>query len=301
MSDSVIDPVFRLAAKNTDAVISLFDESLEMTGGAGCDLFASVSPSEIALTLFDKKKNRFQALEVFQQTSSLQDEILVKWLSEISGKSTILNNYEASTVHVEMVSELTTLVPSAIFKKEDQEKFFRFNFNKPDLVIHSEPVKGFDAVNVFAVPQVIGLAVDEIFRQPFFHHHSTSLLEGVHLSFKKVNEKTLVLHGRSGFVDVVVAEKGKLLFFNSFGFKTSEDLVYYIMFICDRLQLNPENILTSVSGKPDQGQGTYDLLYKYIRNLSRIRRPDVFEFSYVFREIPEHDYFDLFSLALCES
>ncbi len=240
-------------------------------------------------------------MEVFR-TNSIPDPLRQAiWLKEISEQSRILKNDRFKNTSVAVVNELSTLVPSALFRKEDAEKYFHFNFSDTNAVIHAESIRSFDTVNTFAVSKPVEDAMNHIFNQPAIHHHATSLLEGIFLSFKKSNDKTLLLNIREGFVDIIVTEGKKLIFINSFGYKNSDDLLYYVMFACDRLQLNPETVSAFLMGGVEKESIAYHALYKYIRNISFAPRLNVFDFSYVFKEIPAHFYFNLFSLALCES
>jgi len=273
------------------------DESLEMKNDIRCDLFSSVSPSEVTLTLFDKKQNKFLALEVFKQANGSDG----KWMKEISDKSVILKKNNFKTVNVEIVNELTTLVPVALFEEEDAGKYFQYNFSGDDLLIKSEKIPAFDAVNIYAVHESMNVSIHQLFDQPVIHHHATVLLQGIHLSFKKFNEKTLVINVRNHYVDIIITEGKQLIFFNSFQSNTVDDLVYYVMFVCDRLQLNPESVSAFLTGQVESESAIFHMLYKYIKNISFVSRTDFFEFSYVFEEIPSHFYFNLFCLALCES
>ncbi len=299
--NTATDNIFRLNTKNPEAVISIVDESLEMNPGIRCDLLAGLSPSEFTLALLDRKQNKFLALEVFQNSGPSDTFKLTSWLETILGKSILLKNYSFKNTSVGFLNEQSTLVPSALFRAEDAAKYFHFNLNADDATIHSEPVRAFDSINVFGVPKTLTETMNHFFGNYSLHHHSTALLEGIHLSFKKSNEKLFFLNIRKEYVDIVVTEGKKLIFINSFNYKSIDDLIYYVMFVCDRLQLNPETVSTWLMGDVERESAIYNLLYKYIRNISFAKRPDVFNFSYVFKEIPSHFYFNLFSLALCES
>ena len=295
--NSATDPIFRFNTKNPDAVISIIDESLEMKNSIRCDLLSSVSTSEVALALFDKKQNKFLALEVFQKDKANDDH----WIKEVKEKSLILKKDNIRSVNVEIVNELTTIVPAALFHEDDAPAYFNFNFNAEDLSLKTEKIPAFDAINIYSFPASLNDAIQHVFTNPVVHHHSTVLLQGIHLYVKKYNEKTLFLNVRNQYIDIIVTEGKQLVFINAFQYKTIDDLVYYVMFVCDRLQLNPETISTSLLGQVEKESAIFHMLYKYIRNIRFASRPDFIEYSYVFEDIPAHFYFNLFSLALCES
>jgi len=297
--NSTADNIFRLNTKNPDAVISLIDESLEMNSQLPCDLLSSVSPGEISMALLDKKQNKFLALEVFQRAASdTKDD---QWMTAVAGKSIILKNLKYKTASVSVNNEFTTLVPSALFREEDAAKYFQFNFNRSDLNAKHEKISSYDAVNVFACSPAQEISIHRLFDRATVHHHATALLSGVNLLFRKFNEKILSLNVSKESVDIVVTEGKQLIFFNSFRYQSMEDLAYYVMFTCDRLQLNPEGIATYVFGSVEKDSALYQLLARYILNIHPGPRAGSFEFSYVFKDLPDHFCFHLFSLALCES
>jgi hypothetical protein len=297
--NSATDNIFRLNTKNPEAVISIVDESLEMNPEIRCDLVSGISSSEFSLALLDKTQNKFLALEVFQNPEPEKNNF--SWLVTIPDKSILLKNYNFKNVSVGIQNRQTTLVPSALFNEDDAAKYFHFNFNQDDATVLSEAVHGFDAVNVFGVPKLLAETMKHLFNGYHLHHHATALLNGIHLSFKKSGEKFFFLNIRKENIDIVVTEGKQLIFFNSFNYKSIDDLMYYVMFTCDRLQMNPETLSMVLMGEVERESAVYNLLYKYIRNLSFASRQDIFNFSYVFKEIPSHFYFNLFSLALCES
>jgi hypothetical protein len=291
--NSATDPIFRLNTKNPDAVISIIDESLEINANLRCELLASISSKEIALALFHKKQNKFLALEVFQlhETS----------LPEIPGKSSILKRGNYSSVSVEIINELSTIVPAALFHQQDAEKYYHFNFGSDDLLIQAEPITSYDAVNVFASSREFSESLNSLFGKHQVHHHAAVLLQGIHLSFNKMNGKLLVVNIRQDYIDIIVTEGKQLKLINSFNYKTTEDILYYVLFVCDRLQLNPESTQTYLMGQIEKESAAFHMLYKYIKELTFASHPGTFEFSYLFGEIPAHYYFNLFSLPLCES
>ena len=97
----------------------------------------------------------------------------------------------------------------------------------------------------------------------------------------------------------MVIDKNQLKIYNSFNYQTKEDFVYYILFACEQLSLNPELIETEVFGELDKHSEYYSMLYTYIRNITISKSPGDFEYSYQFEDLPSHYYYNLFSQYLC--
>jgi len=104
-----------------------------------------------------------------------------------------------------------------------------------------------------------------------------------------------------GFIDIIVTEGKKLLLCNSFEYKSPEDALYYILFVCEQLNLEPQEIQTAVFGEIENQSAVYHLLQKYLKNIYTGEPPSSLKFTYGFEKLPSHFYFAAFSQLLCES
>jgi hypothetical protein len=55
--------------------------------------------------------------------------------------------------------------------------------------------------------------------------------------------------------------------FNSFEYKTPEDLIYYLLFTAEQLNLNPEYFKLEFLGDINEEDAFFKMAYKYIRNV----------------------------------
>ena len=67
----------------------------------------------------------------------------------------------------------------------------------------------------------------------------------------------------------------KLLFFNSFDYKSKEDILYFLLFSLSELSLNPDNIHLVCCGLIDLDSELYGLLYTYIRNIELLEFEEI--------------------------
>ena len=77
----------------------------------------------------------------------------------------------------------------------------------------------------------------------------------------------MIVNFNMGHFEIVVLQNQKLLFFNSFDYKTPEDFLYYLLFTAEQLNMNPENFQLELLGTITQEDDFYQLAYKYIRNI----------------------------------
>lgn len=76
------------------------------------------------------------------------------------------------------------------------------------------------------------------------------------------------VHVENDIFQVVIIKGKKVLFFNTFNYKTKEDFIYYILFTAEQLQLNPEEFLLTFLNDIEKDSELYTIAYKYIKNIA---------------------------------
>lgn len=199
------------------------------------------------------------------------------------------------------MSSAFTLVPESLFKTGDEEIYFRKNyFLQAENKIQSQHVPSFHLYTVFSVEKELMNELNHLFQDPQILHYSQALLLGMNLQTHLDSGKRMWLNIRSGKIDIVVSENKKLLLLNSYSWEKNEDILYYTLFVCEQMEMNPEKFLLSVTGEIEEDSPVYQLLGKYIRNLTIPGIPVSQQPAFPDFEIPFHHYSVLFNLALCE-
>ena len=67
-------------------------------------------------------------------------------------------------------------------------------------------------------------------------------------------------------IDIILISDNQLVLINTFEYSTNEDIVYYVLFCFEQLNLNPENSPIVISG--NFSESTYKMIFKYIRHVS---------------------------------
>lgn len=289
------------ATKGNNAVVSILDESLFTGDQKKYKLFCTVDPELISVAAVDREKNRYTGFEAFHFSKPLNDEQLTQKIAELTRQSTILQKIDFSHSSVQVSGSRFTLVPSALFKAEDAEQYFYFNHPKREgEEIHFDIINGFDAVNIYSVSTLLMTELKKIFENFSVHHQFASLLEASRIHAGNKSAKSMFIHIHSSYIEVIVSGEKKLIFANAFPFKGTEDGIYFVMMVCDRLSLNPEMVEVLVSGEIEKDGSFFKQLHKYIRHVSFSERSKTASFTYGFDELPLHYYHAAFSHILCE-
>jgi hypothetical protein len=300
---SVTENTLSSQVKRGSSQVSILDESLFAGLSKGYKILCSAGRSFLSISAVDVAETKFAGFEAFHFPKQLNDEQLADKISSLPERSEILKKVNFRSASVQLCNQQFTFIPQALFKPEDAANYFQFNHpaNQGNYHIHHEAIRGFDAVNIFSVSETLHTGMKKIFEEFTLHHQVTSLLESVRVQFRKQDEKILFLHIHSENVDIIVSEGRKLILCNSFPFSSIEDACYYVLFVCEQLSLNPDQIKTVLSGEVDRESALSKFLQKYIRHISFGERLGAAKFTYGFDELPAHFYHSVFSHILCES
>lgn len=175
------------------------------------------------------------------------------------------------TILVIHKNELSTLVPDAFFDQEKLKTYLNYNVKiLADDYITSDTITKINAKNVYIPFVNINNYLFQGYGEFEFKHHSTILIEKLIDYSSKTSEKQFFVNVFPKTIDVVVTQNDKLLLYNQFSYNTKEDFIYYILFVAEQLQMNPDEFKLIFLGKIDEKSDVYKITYKYIRNISFI-------------------------------
>lgn len=250
---------------------------------------------------FDEKKSNQYHLSILAAEKSFSFSILDantnKYL--VLQTNAHLPNNSFKSVICCVAHNKFSLIPNSLFDEEKKESLLGFNHEvKVDEEIFSNTLHNLDAKNIFTVSKNLTAEIRKQFPNANFIHSSTAFIEGLLVQNKNNSEKKVFANFYSAHFEIVILDGRELLFSNSFNYKTPEEIAYYILFVYEQLNLNPETIELILSGEMEKTDKEHSLLYTYIRNVKFAARPDGFNYSYKFEEIPSHKFFTLFNQYL---
>jgi len=196
----------------------------------------------------------------------------------------------------------STLVPLPLFQESNAPLYLEFNHPySPNNRIVFDKIKHSDAVNVYSIPKILVEKVKTSWPNVLLKHAASCLIENLHVLVKNQNvDNSLFLDVARNSFDLVYFKDNKLHFYNQFAFNTREDFIYFLLTTIEQLQLNPETVELQLSGNIDKNDALFEIVYRYIRQLSFIGRNDNISYSYVLDEMKAHQHFILLSSLQCE-
>ncbi len=279
-------------------VSSFIDEAFNEKKVLDYHLIIQIGIDSIWVAVNEKAKNKYIAFQNFTFQNVFEfDEVLN--LFDILVKESRLIPHKYGSVTCVVVNNLSTIIPNPLFESDRKEMYLKFNATLTgDELVAVDDLRKLDAKNVFALPSGLKSKLEFLYKNVNYHHFSSALIEALLFQNKNQTSKKLFVHIQPTHFEAVVIEGKSLIFYNTFNHHTAEDFIYYLLFVCEQLQLNPENIEVVLFGEIEKGADIYSITQKYIRNLKFGERTDDADYSYQLQSLPKHFYFTLFNSYL---
>ena len=217
--------------------------------------------------------------------------------STIEKSEWIIKNY--ASINTTINTKKSTLIPSSLFHVKDKDKYLNFNHTRTDnLEVLSDEIKQIDSYVVYGVSKAEQDIISTFFPKSTIKHFSTAHITNMLLLSKNEAEQKMFVNIDYKQMHICVTENNKLLFFNIFSYKNAHDCVYYILFVCEQLKLNPELIQLELMGEINKDSEIFNLIYTYIRSVSFTER--LVKLSPSIDNIDKHQYHTLLHQHLCE-
>jgi len=261
-------------------------------------LSIKISESNVSCAVFDISKKNILAIKTWNILNNDGLLGIKETLNEIVDNSSVLKKTFKKTF-VLLDNPVFTLVPDKIYSIGNEKKYLELNHtlnsNEKTNVddINKIPVK-----NIYLLPAEIETASKKLFRNVEFTHTSSILINTI-LSVENKNEVVLI-HFSNKRIDVIISKDKKLLFCNTFNFISAEDMIYFILNIYHQLNLDTSVVPVMLAGDIEKKSTAYEIIFKYIKNVSFCSKPANCQYYQGIQDLPEHINYCLFNSFTCE-
>ncbi len=193
-------------------------------------------------------------------------------------------------------------VPGSLFLEEAASEYLTFNaaVDQQKESIRTCRNSRTDTVTVYAVQNEMLEWLTRVYGNTNVHlfHQSSALIEGVLASAPQQQTLPLYVYVDRFKLHILFVKDGQLIYYNQFLIKQFTDYVKYIMLVMNAMGLNQETNPVVLWGYIGKNSPHYQEFVKYVRNVSFGDRPKHLKFGYLFDEVQDHHFFDLFSIQL---
>ena len=271
--------------------IKNFTSSFNINKTSTYNLSLQVSRRGYTYCILDSYSKEYVAIKHIGYDNELNDENLYDRLkSNLSDDAFIGKSYKS--VDMIFVTPKNVIVPNTIFDKAKIKEIAGTNFDISDKEeIHFNKIKSISAHNVFVVPSFITTLMVNTFPEINFYHQATPYIENAINSFG--NTLCMSVNFYYDNIDIAITDKGKLLIYNTFPYKSDTDVLYLISNIIEKTKTDKKTPIM-LSGYVEKKDDVFKLLYKYFPN---VYTADLYnDFRFPFADISEHRFYNLMNL-----
>jgi hypothetical protein len=237
---------------------------------------------------------------IFQNLNSSDDQLVL--LKELFEAHHLLTAGFWKKVKFSIKNNKLVQVPASLFVEEAASEYLklnaRFDLDK-EVILHCENTTS-NVVTVFALHKGIHDWVSSLYGNSSlsFMHQSAGLIEGALHETITDNKPPLFVYIDRFKLHILSVKEGRLVYYNQFPIQHFSDYVKYIMLVLNAMQMDQQTSKIILWGYVGKNSPHAIEFSKYIKNVSFGNRPKYLKFGYLFDEIQDHHFYDLYSMHL---
>jgi hypothetical protein len=276
--------------------ISIIDSSLKNGTSTNHLLVVKASKNNLTYSILDTSQNMFVALGSLNCPTTDDFSGFTDLIENHKENLSILKQNFGKTV-VLLDTQVYTHTPDKLFLPDQAKNYLGFNhsFNSNENV-HVDNISKISAKNIYWLPYDLEKFATKTLSDFEYKHITTILINAAFLSM--TSQQQMLIHISEERFDIIVTFGNTMKFCNSFIFHTAQDVIYYLLNVYKQLELDPSTPLV-LTGQIEQDSDEYRIIYKYIRNVSFAKMPEMYQYCNEIKKISQQTYFSLFNTFRC--
>lgn len=232
-------------------------------------LSCEISESSFYCEIIEPLDNEVIVTEKYEFPIQKETVVITDYLSSIYETHDFLKSLKWKSIEIIIDNQSFTLIPNDLFKKEYTNRYLQLakgqqltDFEEVHTHIHED----LEIVNVYSSNRDLynWLSGTYPLMDMTFKHKTSQLIEfGIFTS----KAQTAFLHFGNHHFTLVVTANGTLKFCNRYAYKTPQDLIYYVLFAMNELEIEPDEIILRVNGNITEQSEDFELLNQYLPNV----------------------------------
>jgi hypothetical protein len=267
-------------------------------------LLLNIGTRDFQVLVVEPKANKVLLLEDFVLPSLTSNEELIKILDQLFDSHALLKAGFWKKIKVAIKNQKFVQVPQALFAEDSLSEYLKFNahIDPANEVFVASANKRSQAITVFAVNNELKAWLSKVYpnNPPTITHQSAALIEGTMEYAKSRTDSPLYIYVDRFKLHIIACKADKLIYYNQFAIKQFSDYIKYIMLVMKSLNMDQQTSQIVLWGYIGKNSPHYHEFYKYINNVTFGSQPTYLNFGYVFDEVQDHHFFDLYSIHLLD-
>jgi len=264
--------------------INIFDKDLQKTEQQNCTISILLASDGYCFSIKDVAQDRYMLLKTFSGNYKPED---VKSKAEELMQSIWGNLKLIKTEHLIYSNRHCLLIPPAFDEATQLDDIVNFHFpvNFDKLTLKSR----FDK---YAMAYLVDAECHKKYVDYFKPEHTENIAESfikTALDYAEGQENDAVhVQVWESHFDLVVVKNKQLLMFNSYRYKSGNDIVYFVLNAYKQLVINPKDAALMLSGMIEKNDNAVIQLNKFIRNMFFETLNPQKKYSYHFQDSLPH-------------
>ncbi len=170
-----------------------------------------------------------------------------------------------TTLRLIFSNTLFALVPNELYQEEKASDYIEFNnFLLPNDPIESQLIEPLNIQFLYSYIEKIELQIRELFPEKEIKilHSGYSLIQQLSAFSAEIN---YFIWFNFSSIEIVYFQNGNLVLYNLFETKTKEDILYYVLFVAQQLNIDINQEHIHILGNIETHSETINMMKKYIR------------------------------------
>lgn len=263
-------------------------------------LSIGLKPDGFVFAILEEKTFRYILLEDYSYPASHSAADLLHELNIFFDANNYLKG-PFRQVHISLFTPHLLIIPEDFYHPDHKEMIYGFCAELPQHhKIQIDRLNNLKAYGLYDLPINMESILDSRFDNYRIRHQGTALLEGIIAANQLEQWKVdLVIHVKQTIFEVVLLEKKKVVFYQSFSYKVFDDLLYYLFYVLEQFQRDAALQRLMLIGEIGRDSESFRILESLFYKVYFPDRNDAFQYAEAFDQIPGHYYFNLLNLVSC--
>ena len=199
------------------------------------NLTLSVGLNSISLSVFDLASGELIKFDKSNFNNPLSIDRMLNELKDILNKNE-LDFKKFENIKLLQQNNLSVLVPGELYSEKQKRTYLKYNTQiRNDDFIAVDNLNNLKIKNIY-IPYInINNYLVDLFKNIEYFHYDTELLNKL---YKIRRNEEFFVHVDNRQIKIIVFEKDKLNFFNSYEIDNSSDIIYYVLLVLKEKKLN---------------------------------------------------------------
>lgn len=276
--------------------IQIVTQSFGQTNPLANTLVIEINSTTMLFCELNSENDTPYFIQPYQLDTQSQQSVSYQLTAGLNHLGFLKKKYDNVWITVDNI--FFTLCPEPLFEPEQARSILEFNCgdsnHKPLIIDDLTPAIKL----IYAVEEELKSTCDKLFPQHQIKHRIT-LLSRLMLTASEFAKEDILVAINEQTISMILKRDHQIVLANQYQAKTNEDVLYYILFIVEQYQLNPQTIKLSLIGNFGADAEIVSLIKKYIKQVRLAVGHKSLTWDAI-KGMPQHFNYTLTNRLFCE-